>query len=108
MQWILLVLVISIVIGALRGGKLRNLTEIRVNAWWLLPIAFLLLMVPFKGTRLGDIFLDRGWVNYAESFLFFWGLTILALKSKLRHRALVGTCPEFWGALSQFHQKAQR
>eukprot|EP01051_Picozoa_sp_SAG22_P025478 SAG22_NODE_7568_length_728_cov_0.828299_1_plen_135_part_01 len=37
-------------------------------------------MVPFKETRVGSVFLDRGWVNYAEAFLFFWGLAILWLK----------------------------
>lgn len=43
MLWIALVLVLAIVVGAFRGGKLRNLTEIRVNSWWLLPLGFLLL-----------------------------------------------------------------
>lgn len=45
--------------------------------------AFLLLMVPFRGTRLGAIFLDRGWVNYAETFLFTWGMTILVMKWRM-------------------------
>ena len=43
MQWMLLVIAISIAVGLLRGGKLRNLTEIRVTLWWLLPLGFLLL-----------------------------------------------------------------
>lgn len=43
MQWMLLVLVISIIVGWVRGGKIRNLTEIRVSLWWLLPLGFLLL-----------------------------------------------------------------
>lgn len=38
-----------------------------------ITILFMLLMVPFKNTRMGGLFLDRGWVNYAETFLFFWG-----------------------------------
>lgn len=38
-----LVLVISIVVGFIRGGKLRNLTEIRVTMWWLLPLGFIVL-----------------------------------------------------------------
>ena len=66
-----------------------------------ITVIFLLLMVPFKGTRFGDIFLDRGWVNYAESFLFFWGLTILALKWKQNQRqeraALLNLFPEHLG-----------
>ncbi|MEM1083935.1 MAG: MotA/TolQ/ExbB proton channel family protein [Verrucomicrobiota bacterium] len=49
---------------------------------------FLALMIPFKGSRFGDIFLDRGWVNYAETFLFCWGLTILFMKfKKNQHQA---------------------
>lgn len=45
MQWILLVLVIAITLGALRGGKLRNLSGIRVKLWWLLPVGFVLLAI---------------------------------------------------------------
>ncbi|MBK1832495.1 MotA/TolQ/ExbB proton channel family protein [Roseibacillus ishigakijimensis] len=49
-------------------------------------VLFLALMFPFLGTRLGDIFLDRGWVNYAETFLFFWGLAMLLLKVRKNRR----------------------
>lgn len=51
-----------------------------------ITLGFLALMFPFKATRIGGIFLDRGWVNYAETFLFFWGLTILAMKWKMNQR----------------------
>jgi hypothetical protein len=47
-----------------------------------ITVLFLLLMVPFKGTRLGELFLDRGWVNFVETFLFCWGLVILGMKWK--------------------------
>ena len=40
MLWILLVLAIAVVVGFLRGGKLRNLTEIRIRGWWLLLVGF--------------------------------------------------------------------
>lgn len=42
---------------------------------------FLGMMFPLRGS-IGAIFLDRGWVNWAETFLFFWGLAILGLKVK--------------------------
>lgn len=45
-----------------------------------ITLAFLGLMFPFLGTRLGDLFLDRGWVNWMETFLFCWGLVILMMK----------------------------
>lgn len=44
------------------------------------------LLLPFKGTFVSDIFLQRGWVNYAELFLFNWGCVILALKWKKSQR----------------------
>ncbi len=47
---------------------------------------FLGLMALFRDTRVGSIFLDRGWVNYAETFLFCWGLTILAMKWRMNQR----------------------
>ncbi len=51
-------------------------------------VGILLLMVPLRGNRLGAIFLDRGWVNYAETFLFVWGITILFMKwKKNQHQA---------------------
>lgn len=73
MQWILLVLVISIVIGALRGGKFRNLTEIRVNAWWLLPIGFLLLAASsFVPDGYDDVAVGLVLASYAPLLLFVW------------------------------------
>ena len=47
-----------------------------------ITIGWMLFMIPFKDSRFGAIFLDRGWVNYAETLLFFWGLTILLMKLK--------------------------
>ncbi len=53
-----------------------------------ITVGFLLLMVPMRGNRIGAIFLDRGWVNYAETFLFVWGITILVMKwKKNQHQA---------------------
>jgi biopolymer transport protein ExbB/TolQ len=64
-------------------------------------ILFLGLMFPLKGTRVGDIFLDRGWVNYTETFLFFWGLTMLTFKwFKNRHQrraAILNLFPDHLG-----------
>lgn len=52
-----------------------------------ITVVFLVMLVPFKGKGFSDIFLQRGWVNYAEVFLFIWGMVILALKwKKSRHQ----------------------
>ncbi len=45
-------------------------------------IGILLLMIPLRGNSIGALFLDRGWVNYAETFLFIWGIVILVMKWK--------------------------
>lgn len=47
-----------------------------------ITVAFLFALVPFSNTGIGEIFLKRGWVNYAETFLFVWGMTILLMKLK--------------------------
>lgn len=52
----------------------------------LATVAFLFMMFPFQGHGFSDIFLKRGWVNYAEVFLFIWGLVILAMKMKKAKR----------------------
>lgn len=63
---------------------------------------FLVMLVPFKGQPWSDIFLKRGWVNYAEVFLFIWGMVILALKwRKSRHQRnamLLDVVPNSLGA----------
>jgi flagellar motor component MotA len=46
----------------------------------------LFMLMPFKGSYVSDIFLQRGWVNYAEVFLFTWGCVILTLKWKKSQR----------------------
>lgn len=41
---------------------------------------------PIRG-YVGALFLDRGWVNYAETWFFFWGMAILYLKYfKIQHQ----------------------
>lgn len=73
MQWMALVLVISIAVGFIRGGKLRNLTEIRVTMWWLLPLGFLILagsnLVHTNNKELG-VALILG--SYLPLLLFVW------------------------------------
>ena len=45
-------------------------------------VCFLGVLFPFADTGIGALFLKRGWVNYAETFLFVWGMTILWMKLK--------------------------
>ena len=81
---------------------MRTLTLERVSLFGvLITLGVLGLMVPFLGTRLGDLFLDRGWVNWVETFLFCWGLVMLAMKwkkNKSQERAtLLNLFPEHLG-----------
>jgi flagellar motor component MotA len=52
---------------------------------------FFVTMIPLlsqdtKNPYFGDLFLRRGWVNYAETFLFIWGMVILVMKWKKTKR----------------------
>lgn len=73
MQWILLVLAFSIVVGWLRGGKLRNLTEIRVKLWWLLPGGFLILAASgFVPAGYHELAVALVLGSYLPLLLFVW------------------------------------
>jgi hypothetical protein len=69
----LLVLAISIVVGWVRGGRLRNLTEIRVRMWWLLPLGFVLLAASaFVPTDRHELAVALVLVSYLPLLLFVW------------------------------------
>lgn len=73
MQWMLLVIAISIIVGWLRGGKLRNLTEIRVRMWWLLPFGFILLATSsFVPADSHQVAVALILVSYLPLLLFVW------------------------------------
>ncbi len=73
MQWILLVLVVAIIVGWLRGGKLRNLTEIRVKAWWLLPLGFFVLAASsFVPTQYHEVAVALVLISYVPLLIFVW------------------------------------
>ncbi len=57
----------------------------------MISVIFLVAMIPLLGPnpqepKLGDLFLKRGWVNYAEVFFFLWGMVILVMKWKKTKR----------------------
>ena len=69
----LLVIAISIVVGWARGGRLRNLTEIRVRMWWLLPLGFVLLAASaFVPTSRHGLAVALVLVSYLPLLLFVW------------------------------------
>lgn len=64
----------------------------------LIAACFLALLIPFSDTPVGAIFLKRGWVNFAETFLFTWGMTILVMKWKQNQRQAKATMLELFPA----------
>lgn len=40
MLWLAIVIFLSLAIAVLRGGRLSNLGDIELKAWWLLPVGF--------------------------------------------------------------------
>lgn len=73
MQWMAIVLVISIAVGFFRGGRLRNLTEIRVTLWWLLPLGVLILAASSLLPRdQNELAVSLVLVSYLPLLLFIW------------------------------------
>jgi len=69
----LLALVIAVVVGLARGGKLSNLTEIRVRAWRLLFLGFgLQFAVVFLPDSNRDLVLTLVLSAYVPLLLFVW------------------------------------
>jgi flagellar motor component MotA len=77
--------------GAQRGGW-HEADHANVNfavslaAGVIITVLFLIALVPFQGQYFSDLFLKRGWVNYAEIFLFIWGIVIVVMKWKKTKR----------------------
>jgi hypothetical protein len=63
MMWTLAVLGVAVVVALLRGGKLRNFTELQLRAWALLPAGFLLQVVA------GYLPEDQAWSDEATFVL---------------------------------------
>ena len=73
MQWIVLVIVVALVVGWLRGGKLRNLTEVRVAAWWLLPLGFVILTASnFVPAEYDSLAVGLVLASYIPLLIFVW------------------------------------
>jgi hypothetical protein len=69
----LLVIAVAIVIGWSRGGRLRNLSEIRVRIWWLLAVGFGLQTVAiFLPTDMHRLAVALILASYAPLLLFVW------------------------------------
>ena len=73
MLWMLFVIVLAIVVGWSRGGRLANLTEIRVRIWWLLFIGFGLQAVAlFLPSDRHDLAVTLILASYVPLLLFVW------------------------------------
>lgn len=73
MIWILLVLAVAIVVGLLRGGKLSNLTEIRVRVWWLLFLGFGMQVVErFLPPSSHELAVALVLLSYIPLLVFVW------------------------------------
>ena len=69
----LFVIAIAIIIGWSRGGRLANLTEIRVRIWWLLFIGFGLQAVAlFLPSERHDLAVALILASYGPLLLFVW------------------------------------
>ncbi|MEZ5175650.1 MAG: DUF5317 domain-containing protein [Acidimicrobiia bacterium] len=71
--WMGLVVVIAVAVGYIRGGKLRNLTEIRVTMWWLLPLGFAILAASeWVPSDMNELAIGLVLLSYLPLLLFVW------------------------------------
>jgi hypothetical protein len=73
MLWMLLVVAIALLVGWIRGGKLGNLTEVRVRVWWMLLFGFgLQLIAGFLPSEQHDLAVGLILASYLPLLLFVW------------------------------------
>lgn len=89
MLWVAFVLLLSAVVGWLRGGRLKNLTDVRASAWWLLVVGLTMQLVAnVLPTSLGNLatalmlasalpILAMIWINREAPGMWIAGLGIL-------------------------------
>lgn len=89
MTWMAVVLVVSVLVALLRGGKLANITEIHLTGWWMLFLAAGMQIgatfAPDDGTRLPVILVLASfipllavvWLNKDQQGLWLAGIGIL-------------------------------
>lgn len=87
MTWLAAVLIVSVLVSVLRGGKLSNLPDIHARAWWLLFIGFGMQIVANAVTesRLAIslllvsyvVLLVMVWMNRSEAGMWIAGIGLL-------------------------------
>lgn len=87
MTWLVAVLVVSVVVSLLRGGKLSNLPDIYARGWWLLFIGFGMQIVaslvtsPRAAVSLlltsYAVLLIMVWLNRSEAGMWIAGIGLL-------------------------------
>lgn len=87
MTWLIAVLVVSVIVSILRGGKLSNLPDIYARGWWLLFIGFGMQIVanavgsPRMAVALlltsYVVLLGMVWLNRSEAGMWIAGIGLL-------------------------------
>ena len=97
MTWMAAVVIVSVLVALLRGGKLANLADLHLAGWWMLLLAFAMQIgatfAPDDGSRLPVILVLASfvpllavvWLNKEQQGLWIAGIGILM------------TVPSFWG-----------
>ncbi|MFV0442037.1 MAG: MotA/TolQ/ExbB proton channel family protein [Planctomycetaceae bacterium] len=68
------------------AGHHQASSATEVSPWLTGGVGFVLFVLiymvlfPFRGKYVGDLFYDRGWVNFAETLCFTWSIAILFFK----------------------------
>ena len=87
MTWLIAVLVVSVVVSVMRGGKLTNLPDIYARGWWLLVVGFGMQIVAnnVDSSRVAVtllltsfvVLLVMVWMNRSEPGMWIAGIGLL-------------------------------
>ena len=89
MTWMAAVVIVSVLVALLRGGKLSNLADLHLAGWWMLLLAFAMQVgatfAPDDGSRLPVILILASfvpllavvWLNKEQQGLWIAGIGIL-------------------------------
>ncbi len=89
MTWMAAVIVVSVLVALLRGGKLSNIADIRLSGWWMLALALAMqvgaALAPDDGSNLPVVLVMASfvpllavvWLNKDQQGLWIAGIGIL-------------------------------
>lgn len=93
-------IILSLIIGKIRGGKIKNLEQIKFKAWYLLLLGFLLEIISFllftnTNGKLAKIIVDKFFIIQIFTYILLIFTLMLNIRKKGIKTILFGTILNF-------------